>query len=210
MKSKPLASIINIPNNDPSDPTNQPNDPCQTENPRRAIHVIFAGRDSKQRYLEHYLQPFKLARKDVIRITTNRCYPRHYQTAEVSVDSFEQLVAYLRSLLSSKMDMLPSVVIIDDLSQYFWCFKSTGQLLKYVQIAELASQLHGRFNCRMVMFSWHNLFERGFKFQGLISPEGDLEAVTYLPEEYYKYMDQILYVGDEVYEYSDGWKVKNA
>lgn len=169
-------------------------------------HLIFSDRATKCLYLKKLFDESESSH--LIRVTCGGVSGSANSPQQQSVHSWQELCTYLQNLLTSTIDITLNLLVIENLSQFYWYLKTQPQS-HYDQLLVLVNTIRTRFNCTIILTSWDNRFEKGYHSKHTIQPNqcDQLSEVTYLPLDYYHQMDQILYIENKnVYRFQHQWQ----
>ncbi|CAH2354447.1 hypothetical protein CLIB1423_16S02872 [[Candida] railenensis] len=129
----------------------------------------------------------------------------------VSIYSSAELLQQLTQLYLNPSTPLSlqqlRLVIIENISVFYWTLKLGRDLNYYVQLADLLSKITQKYGCNAIVTSWDNDYERGYNYNRQRSgneAHGDvqkdpnqhtLQNVSYLPRQYYDRVDLVTHYG---------------
>lgn len=104
--------------------------------------------------------------------------------------------------------MVLHLIIIEDLSSFYWEFKSRH----YQEIFSMIDKLRNKYGINIIITNWSNNYERGYNYK--LKPSGtpvNLNDVTFVNNEFIKKIDYVGYVNNDnqSYLYLNNWKLLN-
>lgn len=136
------------------------------------------------------------------------CGQRSLRHAEW-VPDMQLLMARLQALLDDThpfRSQVLTLLLIEDLSTFFWLLKLQGRRQAYRRLNEVLHTVRVRYGCNIIVTAWDNAFEKGFAYKPVESEAHALDDLTYMPGELFDNV-QLWRVGNTVWHY-DSWWVK--
>lgn len=146
-------------------------------------YVIFNDTKSKT----SFLCSVDLNKYIYINTTFNKLQTGVFEQA--CIREFDELMGYLDSLCTSDRDILINGVVIDDISRFYWEFKSRNQLYKYNQLVNKLASMKKKYRYNFLIFSWNVNYDNGFNNNWKQSDK------SYIPINYH-HLDNILYINN--------------
>lgn len=129
----------------------------------------------------------------------------------VSIYSSAELIKQLTELYVNPSTSLNlqqlKLVIIENISVFYWTLKLGKDMNYYIELADLLSKITQKYGCNAIVTSWDSDYEKGFNYnRQRVSNEVHEDAqkvlnqltvqnVSFLPRQYYDRVDIVTHYG---------------